>query len=101
LHFVLSAAVEDAFASARLLLARLQPRKDLPDGPEVIGRVSSGGEGGGSAHIVPIRVTLMLMNEPASTAEFTATLSTIIRMWRLLPVGNQRVLGEEPGQGRP
>ena len=33
----------------------IQSRQELPDGPEVIRRVSGRGEGGGSAQVVPIR----------------------------------------------
>ena len=33
----------------------IQRREDLPDGPEVIRRVSGRREGGGSGHVVPIR----------------------------------------------
>ena len=33
----------------------IQPRHNLPDGPEVISRVRGRGESGGSAHVVPIR----------------------------------------------
>ena len=36
---------------------RIQPREDLPDGPEVIRRVSSGRERGRSAHVVPTRAS--------------------------------------------
>src|SRR5260370_39535556 len=36
-------------------MLRIHPRKDLPDRPEVICRVSGGGESRGSAHVVPSR----------------------------------------------
>src|SRR5207247_358091 len=48
-------AAERHRSSARLLPAGLQRRKDLPDSRDVIGRVSRGGESGGSAHVVPTR----------------------------------------------
>ena len=35
----------------------IQPRQDLPDGPEVVRRVSGGGESGGSAQVIPIRAS--------------------------------------------
>ena len=33
----------------------IQPRQDLPDGPEMICRMSGGGKSGGSAQVVPMR----------------------------------------------
>ena len=36
-------------------MLRAQPRQDLPDGTEVVCRVSGGGESGGSANVLPIR----------------------------------------------
>src|SRR5262249_25586862 len=38
--------------SLRLLI---QPRQNLPDGPQVIRRVRGRGESGGGAHVVPVR----------------------------------------------
>src|ERR1043165_655464 len=40
-------------APARLLPSRLERRENLPDGPDVIGRMRGGGERGGGAHAVP------------------------------------------------
>src|SRR5262245_15092483 len=46
-------AAAAASPACRRLLA--QPRHNLPDGSEVIRRVRGRGEGGRSAHVVPIR----------------------------------------------
>src|ERR1044072_7617661 len=46
-------AAERHRLSTPLLPARIERREDLPDGPDVIGRMGGGGERGGGAHAVP------------------------------------------------